>query len=483
MGAAAVARALAGAGRGRQAEALLRSAAARHPWAAAEGLAALARHHAAADPERAANAPEHTPDGPEHATDAPEHTADGPEHAAHLMREAESVARRSSREAGDPDQDIQFAVLATALADLGHSDDAERLADAVGTPSVRAWALAGLAMACAEAEDPDALRLACAAAEIIENLTDTPFLDDARVAVAQALGCVGAAERAMRLAHTRDHPWSRAGQAHDEALMAAAMGLWAYEPAAATAIVDTVEGRFVRGDAGLEGPVVGYAGLMVAVGHLYPERGRRLAQYAHRAAWRKRALGTGAPDSRYHQGGRPQDALVMSVLTAAADPGGAEEWLAQAETLLEAGSSTRWGVACLAFVHAALGDRQTALNTMSQGGVDGWTRAEVFTELAAYVTDVRSTPVFGGTVGASAELSLLRRLASLLIPADNRPVDIAGEGRTHDPAARREFALYLLMDALTHHSWHLTAPVFADLAPEVVLSMRDVVFEHLGLDD
>lgn len=456
-GAAAVSTALAAAGCGRQAETLLRTAAARHPWAAAEGLAALARHYA----------------------------ADDPEHAAHLMQAAESVAARSSHEAGDTDQDIRLAVLATTLAVLGRFTDAERLAGTIGTPCARAWALAGVSMAHAAEGHPEALRLAEEAAEIAKDLTDDPFMHDVQIAAAQALGCMGAAGRAVDLANSVQRPIGKADQEdRDKSLMAAVTGLWAYDPAAATAIVDAMEQRLLTGDAGLDGPVVGFAGLLVAVGHQDYERSRRLVDAARRAADRKHRLGNEARDSRY-VGTRPQDALVMALLTARSNPAGAEEWLVQAVALLETESPrTPWNRGPLAIVCAALGDYKAALGLVFRS--DHSTRAEVLTELAAYVVEVPGTTVFHGNIGSAPELWLIRRFAALVLPADaadSRQPGADDEAHALDPAKRRSIAFSLLSQALLADGWHNAVPVLADLAPDVVISIRDVVFQHLGLED
>ncbi|MET9524803.1 trypsin-like peptidase domain-containing protein [Streptomyces coeruleorubidus] len=456
-GAAAVSTALAAAGCGRQAETLLRTAAARHPWAAAEGLAALARHY----------------------------VADDPEHAAHLMQAAESVAARSSQEAGGTDQDIRLAVLATTLAVLGRFTDAERLADEIGTPCARAWAYAGVSMAHAAEGHPHALRLAETAAEIAEDLTDDPFMHDAQIAAAQALGCLGAAEQAVGLANSVQHPIGKADQEdRDKALMAAVTGLWAYDPAAATGIVDAMEQRLLTGDAGLDGPVVGFAGLLVAVGHQDYERSRRLADAAQRAAERKHRLGSEAQDSRY-MGTRPQDGLVMGLLTAGSDPACAGEWLLRAVDLLESESSrTSWNRGPLAIVCAALGDYKAALGLAFRS--DHGRRAEVLTEFAAYVAGVPGTTVFHGNIGSAPELWLIRRFAALVMPAEaaeSRQLAADDGSHTLAPDKRRSIAFSLLSQALLSDGWHNAVPVLADLAPDVVISIRDVVFQHLGLED
>ncbi len=452
-GAAAIATALAAAGRGRQAETVLCTAAARHPWAASEGLAALARHCAADDPEQ----------------------------AARLVKAAESVANRSSREADDPDQDIRFASLATALAALGRYTDAERLAQAISTTSVRAWALAGISMAHAEEGSPDALRLAEAAAEITEDLTDTPFADEALIATAQALGCMGAAEQATNLAHGVSRTFGdRPNQKDfDRVVLAAITGLWAYEPTAAVALADAMEQRLLAGDASLDGPVVGFAGLLVAIGHQDPGRSRRLADAARHAVERNDKLGAEADDSPYHQGRRPQDALVMSLLTAASDPADAKEWLATAEALLEAESpESRWNRGPVAIAYAALGDYETALDMALR-----YRRAEVLTELAAYVAGIRGTPVFCGIIGENPELWLTRRLATLGMPTDAVGGRQPGAGDDILQAIWRPLAFIPLAQALLNNGWHNAVPVLVDLAPDVVIQIRDVVFQHLGLED
>ncbi|MFI8836453.1 hypothetical protein ACIGPN_36605 [Streptomyces afghaniensis] len=332
---------------------------------------------------------------------------------------------------------------------------------------------------------PDALRLAETAAKIAEDLTDDPFMHDAQIAAAQALGCLGAAEQAVELANSVQHPIGKADQEdRDKALMAAVTGLWAYDPAAATAIVDAMEQRLLTGDGGLDGPVVGFADLLVAVGHQDYERSRRLADAAQRAAERKHRLGSEARDSRY-MGARPQDGLVMGLLTAGSDPACAGEWLLRAVDLLESESSrTSWNRGPLAIVCAALGDYKAALGLAFRS--DHGRRAEVLTEFAAYVAGVPGTTVFHGNIGSAPELWLIRRFAALVMPAEaaeGRPLEADDGSHTLAPDERRSIAFSLLSQALLADGWHNAVPVLADLAPDVVISIRDVVFQHLGLED
>lgn len=462
--AADVTAALAEAGAGAQSEPVVRATAATWPWETAAALATLAGQAAAADPRS----------------------------AARLLAEAEDLVVPARSQCTQQ----QLATIAVALAVAGRHGDAEQVAGIVAHPAARAWALAGISLTHAEEGGPHALRLARQAADIVrgfpqdtppgpkraaqrpasESADDTWILTDLFVglhrrdgagvgAVVQALGCVGAAEEAAQL--TARYP-ARA----DELRMAAATGLWHYLPAVAVALVRAQEERVKGGAAESDGPVVGRARILLAVGHQDPRR----------SAWLRRAAVRAAGPASSHS---VQDLLVAGLLTAGHDPAAARHRLAAARAVLDLPDrepdprdSGR-----LALLYAALGEHPAALRAVRDID-DQEVRAEALTELAAYLAGARGLPMAVRLGGDEGTLPL-RRLAALVAP----PEPDADGRRTEDGArasglsARRETAAALLGEVLATDQWHMALPVVAELDPQGFGYVRDVLMTRLGLDE
>ncbi len=487
-GTAEMVRTLARAGASERVEFLARADTAERPWVAAEALAALAGHHAADDPER----------------------------AGRLLTEAQVRAERIQAIEYTPDQ---LATLAVALAVTGRYGDAERLARTVTRGATRAWALAGLSLAHAEEGSPHAPRLAQEAADTLEGLGTedrpgtrgkrTPHADEeleevvqlaleagrARLrprraqvgAVVRALGFMGDAAQAEKLIALHG------GRSHrSELRLAAATGLWQYAPAEACDIVSDEELPLRGGPVRWDETAPEFARLIVAVGHQDPPRGERLRQAADRAA--RRCL---PPPGDPLTGSRPRGLVIAGLLGLAARPAADDPPAPTTAQILEAldhAPFRRSSGHLVAVLHAALGDYRSAARSVREAGepVD---RATALTELAAYVAGARGLPMTAegerDEVPAPADsdegedvMTLIRRLAALVAPpelADGR------EGWTVDgpgiitPAVRRSVAGALLAEALQTPGWHRALPVVADLDPDGITQVRDVVFAHLGL--
>ncbi|MGN9821439.1 trypsin-like peptidase domain-containing protein [Streptomyces sp. SD11] len=414
-------------------------------WEAAEVLAVLAGHLAATDPQR----------------------------ALELLHTAEHGPRRTATKVAPTVDQERLAALAGALATAGRPDEAERLVTAISEPSVRAWGLAAVSLAVATADPGRALRLAEAAVDLSSELDGDWATPSPMATAVQALAWAGAGERVADILWAPAHEDAPPGTYdRDRARVEAAAGLWPHDPSGAARLVNDLLDDVLEGVPGGLGDVGGdsvlpLVRLLVTVGLHDGELGARVMQVLHSPAVSdlSEEVGTGC---RGHDGPHPDSTeVLLSLLTAAADPADARRHLDRIPSYALPRPGDARAVAGSALVHAALSDHESAW-TMAVRGEDAERRAAAFAHLAAYAALLPGDRVPVPLDDLSDVVLLARRLATLLLPAPAGP-DL--------PRAR-----VLLAEALTPEGWQHALPVLAVIDPDAVLRVRDVVFAHLGFD-
>ncbi|CAM5433934.1 trypsin-like peptidase domain-containing protein [Streptomyces aurantiogriseus] len=417
--AARVAELLAAAGAADELESLLLNAPGPWQWAVAEALTALAAHFAVTEPDRSWRLL--------HQAERRYHSTGGSVYLARHER---------------------LAVFAGALATVGRSAEAERLVGSIARPEARAWGYAAVSLAAARDDIRRALRLAEQAVETACSIDHwLPRVNALTVAV-QALAGAGAVDRTEevieQLADMSRDPV--AAEVHrDRARAEAAAFLWPHAPEETGRLVDSLIQETH------DGSVSGYARLFAAAGTHDSERGARVMKILHDMA-------AGSPRNV----GYSQRAL-LGLLTGTADPAGARRHIDQVVSDHGTGPLSAPGNT-VAIAYAALGDLAAAWS-IARGRSTEEERSETFAALAAFVAcvpgDLTATRLL-----STRSPSLVRRLAAFLFPPESGP-DL--------PTARA-----LLAEALTPDGWHHAVPVLADIDPEAVLRVRDVVLAHLG---
>ncbi|NLU68341.1 trypsin-like peptidase domain-containing protein [Streptomyces sp. HNM0574] len=381
-----------------------------------------------------------------------------PGRAVEVLGAAEHAASRAGSDAVDRKQDEASAALATGCAAIGELADAERLIGTIGSPDIRAGALAAVSLADTGARLPDAPSLAEAAAQEAGGVGGIGLRSHAIAAAAQALADAGEGERAMALADCLEpnRPWEygHLPQAHalrDACRTSVAARLWRHDPAAAAALADRIEGR-ARTEAGSYGAVLPLAGLLAATGRRDPERARRLAE----------ALVLLPLDEP--RGARADNRVLRALLCAGTEPEASRRLLEEAEP--GAGSFDTTGA--LALARVVSGDDKAA-EDLVDGVDDASERAELYAALASYLTGGDEVPPLVLPFGTHRPV--LRTALALAAYRTPPPAGPATEGR-----ARR-----FLDRALAGEGWYHAVPVLAAVDPATVERVRDVAFAHLGL--
>jgi hypothetical protein len=381
--------------------------------------------------------------------------------AAHFASSDAERSKRLLREAESVDQPVddairlipaeRLAALAGALAVAKRPDEAERLLEAMPDSSARAWGWAVTSMTVGSTDTGRALRLAERAVHDSFGEGDSPADVAALSAAVEALGSAGATERVMEVVRrlSPDRGWSADGI--NGVRTGAVAGLWRHDPHAAGRLADDVFAEERRGS------VVQLAHLLVAVGCHDPERGAGIRQYLLSDEADRRA--THAYTGR----------VLVGMVTAISDPAGARRRLRRVVSKYKKGRTSPREWAVVAMAQAALGDHDVAAATVQRIN-DEERRSETLAHLAAYAAcvpgDAMASPLYEN---AGNCLAPARSLAALVLPPPRGP----------DPARARAH----LDEAVTPEGWHHAIPVLADIEPDAVLRVRDVVFAHLGLGD
>jgi hypothetical protein len=436
-------RLLAEAGAAEQVEALLLAEKGPPRWHIAEALASLAAHFA----------------------------ADAPERSQRLLHRAES-GHRMPAGAIPPGRHEHLAALAGALATVGRCDEAERLVTAVGDPEKRAWGWAVVALAVGHTggDTGQVLGLAERAVEesfaIEEDECDEYLSPRALKIAVQLLGHVGAAERVEEIfARIEDKDGPLSPYERRRAREEVAAGLWSHDPDLARRLLE-------------EALLDEYGDLAYDVP--YDECGFLISRAVHRLVivephgdehtapiWRYVEREEAEPYREW----RPDDAILLTLLSAPADPVAARDRLDElaAEADDEEGAWFSPVRNAVALAHAALGDDKTA-RAVARRLELGMRRSETFAHLAAYAAGVPADTVpISFREDPWDTVPITRRLAALMYP----------------PASGRDLprARSFLAEALTPDGWQHAVPVLAVIDPDAVLRMRDVVFAYLGLGD
>ncbi|WP_369213097.1 trypsin-like peptidase domain-containing protein [Streptomyces flavofungini] len=438
--AAEVAGLLAASGRSTDAEAWLGTAAGVPRHVTAEALCALAVHHAADDPGR----------------------------SLRLLRLAVSGFPGARRTLSAHQQD-QFAELAGALASAGHPDDAERLAEALTDPAVRARGLAAVSLAVCPSDQERALRLAERALAGLPTADDLGRVPGALTAAVQALAGAGAADRVAEVldAHATGvlSPFS---DDHLRTRVHAVALLWPHAPEWAGRMADLVLHE-LTGQASGHGLI---AELLVAVGHHDERRASAVRELLDARSPGPYPLQLDQRRQRWARFGQSEPSWVDTVLAGLVEAAADREHALRAyiDPLADEHRDKRLPAALagtLALVRAGVGDHDAALALARQARGES-ERAEVLAHLAAHAAcvpgDVVAVPLYEDQYDV---LRVSGRLAGLLLPPPSGP-DL--------PRARA-----LLAQALTSGGWWHALPVLARLAPDAVLAAgRDALAELSG---
>ncbi|MGP3983144.1 trypsin-like peptidase domain-containing protein [Streptomyces sp. KR80] len=422
------------------------------PWLAAEGLATLAERLAENDPNLATD----------------------------LVAEAEQVAARTRHGRPTHDQDLCLADLAGALAVAGRLADAEQLLGLIGNRRIRTMAATDVAATVAPEQPARALALvevAIGGASVCDDplrfssvvaeadRLQPPFRGEERFShlAAEALAQVGAVQQAQALLERCPldrNAWSPLLRLDGQMMAAIAAALWRHDPLAALAVADTVEGQFLTvnpKDDGWAFDAICRAGVLTAAGHQNPRRIEELTGLLHRGT------------SKDSVDLKPQEQLLINLLTRGSDPTDAPRWLERLEALRQ-NSNEEPDInteGSFALAHAALGRYEAAVH-IATSLPDASERAQTLALLAGYLAGAPRHSVATRTrVFIPAVLPVVGRLTARTPPSDTPTA--------HDVARR------VLSDVLATADWHCGLPALAVLAPGDVHRVRDVVFAHLGL--
>ncbi|MDX3025949.1 hypothetical protein [Streptomyces acidiscabies] len=371
-----------------------------------------------------------------------------------------------------PSHETWLTTLCTALAAIGHHDDAARLARSVRDAAQQVRALAGVAVAAAAAGDLRAARqLADEAADQSRTLAGAGNfsardgapgrnVSDARAAAAQALAYAGDGPGAVALAQDSH---STGSDRRRRALVAVAAGLRSHDPAAAAAIIDHQRELLLASTSGtsprrLGGRIADLAELLTAL----PATDTACADRLHQAVGRVREQ---LQETRTRLDA--EDFLVLLLLSAP----GQHQQIRQALAKWEDNSASvpPWELptAAVAVAHAAFGDLDAARRCANGLNVPS-DRAQALAAVAGYLT---GAPASHRSVSHSTSAAFTRTF--LALAQSQLPVDTARPA----PEAR-SFAV----DALSGDGWHHTLPVLARIAPASVIRVRDIVFAHRRLE-
>ncbi|WP_030543227.1 trypsin-like peptidase domain-containing protein [Streptomyces albus] len=365
--------------------------------------------------------------------------------------------------AGTGLDDAVLVRLAEALAALGEDERAGRSARAMREPALRWWALAETAVRGAT-DGPAALRSlkdALESAGKTSGTGDGPPAGHARIAVAVALARLGAGAEASELAEalTGDQ---RAAYA---ALLSAV--LWDHDRAAADSLAASVESRYAEQrppeDGDPDHAVRTLPFLLAALGTRSPSRARRMAGHLERAV-------EAASPAELHYNTLELQAVLP--LLPEGRRGEFRELFGPPDP-----RSELWpdpddhGSAAL--LRAAEGDF-TGAEELARELFDAWERGATLTELAALLMGsagpVLAIPGDHAPAGQAAWIAR-RSISAAGLPAG---------GRTPERTAR---AKRLLGEVLAGEGWYHALPPLAELEPDAVRGVADLVFARSGPGD
>lgn len=375
--------------------------------------------------------------------------------AASLLETALETARRPLTD--DRWLERQLRALAHALAMVGDFRHAERLARWFTGPAEHITILATMAMVLSSSDLGAARRLAGAAADEMEREGDRLTADGERVgpttyraarAVSHALAGVGLIERRSVLsARVR----IGGATAASPTLVAA---LWELNPDLAKDMARVLE-RQVAEAPPSDRRIRIHAELLLAMGPRTEESARSL-----REALRREIAGCG-PVSRFFN---VETHMAAVLLLAGTDPERPRRPMEIVGLLDDRGTTEPFDLGPRALVHAACGgyDQAEALvEGLHHDGEEPATRAA----MAATIAGLPWRPWLDrGAWG------LTRGCIELVMPRP--PADATRLAR-----AREQLRKVLVTD-----HWDEALPVLAELEPDAIRPVRDVVFAHLGLE-
>jgi hypothetical protein len=258
--------------------------------------------------------------------------------ARRFLERAERVPEWASRKAVLEAGAEHLADLVPALAALGQEDQAEQLTE-LQADRHRISSQASVAVVLADRDTDraqDLIRRAAHGAWESRSLVDITM-------VVEACARVGAWDEAVALAeHVRswpEVPW---------ALRAFARDRWLSGPAAAQRLAETLEQDIITNQKSPGRAVAGLMALCALVGTPIPQRA---------AQWRELLL---RKDPYWFSLDRPEDVLLLCLLTSPSTPNEVKQHLAEAEAMLATASAGRdfaYGDSlALSLTHIALGD-------------------------------------------------------------------------------------------------------------------------------
>ncbi|MFD7107080.1 trypsin-like peptidase domain-containing protein [Streptomyces celluloflavus] len=381
------------------------------------------------------------------ATLAGEFADSAPEQARQFLERAERVPEWASRKAVLEAGAEHLADLAPALAALGREDQAEQLAELqADRHRIRSQASVAIVLA-----DRDSGRAQDLIRRATHGVWESRSLVDIAMVV-EACARVGAWDEAVALAE-RVQSWSEVPWV----LRAFARDRWLSGPAAAQRLAEALEHDI---NTNRKSPGRAGAGLMALCALV----GTPIPQCA--AQWRELLL---RKDPYWFSLDRPQDLLLLCLLTFPDTPNEVKQHLAEVGAILATASDGRdfaYGDSlALSLIHIVLGDVAGAVGVaeglpLTHGG--GWSPAALGGLLA----------------GARIEPSMLRFSAMVSSNLVGAALQITARYAPRDPGLART----LLSRALQGSAWHATLPALAEVEPEAVLRVRDIIFAHLGLE-
>ncbi|MGY0057069.1 trypsin-like peptidase domain-containing protein [Streptomyces sp. LZ34] len=379
-----------------------------------------------------------------------------PPRAARLLEAALEAAARPIAD----DRVGNLETLTGALASCGEFDSAERLARMITRPDRRAQALAAVVVPLSHSDPGRAARLAEEAGDCAEAETDQRLRDKALMMAGEVLGHVGHGSRARSLVYA-----IRGGTAErHQAGAALASRLEKRERASAVELVGSAGQWPATHTPGSRERTL--ALLITAVRDWDRERAQLLVN-----EMRRRTL---TPHEDEPPG--PAKTLVLAALTLIdAHPADAERLLSSVDARLRdleraAGQPDAEERGARALVHAALGEYEKAEESAARIRPQR-ERPHSRAALAALLVGVEKESTIAQRELVSPDLAIyLHVCAALPVPR--------GEARGERLACARR----LLAEVLASDGWHYALPVLAELDPNAVRRVRNIVFAQLDLD-
>ncbi|MFD7379022.1 hypothetical protein [Streptomyces mirabilis] len=357
--------------------------------------------------------------------------------------------------------------LCAALATVGETSDAQRLAEDLKDPISQVQALAAVAASTAVlGHAPEAKQLARTAADqarALEDADNFKLLDGApgawvaaaKRAAARALAYVGDRDEALALAEEvgePDHPRRR------RTLIAVAAGLRIHDPAMAAHLIDQERERVLAAASGPGSRIVQLAELAAAIGDAHRASREQLDEAIERIWSQQRAA---------QQQAALEEILVAVIVASPAQHEEAHQALERFWRSWSQAPPWEFPATGFAVAFAAFQDYEAARRAARHHS-DPADRAEALAAVAAYLTHTSADMQPLSDDSSTVFIDTLRTLALLDIPPDT----------TETAAPARRF----LTEVLGGDGWHHALPVLARIAPEALGGVRDLVFTHRRLD-